>query len=219
MINENKKYSAVNNSLNKLFHEIKNPLAICNGYIEIMKKSDNNKYLEIINKELNRINQIIIDYQENNTKLEIINISNMFNDIKNTLDKLYTNKNIYLTIDCNNDLELYGNYNQLKQVFINIFKNAEEAKDKNILLIKVVVIKLKESLKIIISDNGKGMNKEELEKMQEYYFTTKDNGTGLGVPFILETIKKHNGTIKYKSFETKGTTITMKLPINKSNLY
>jgi two-component system sporulation sensor kinase B len=213
MINENKKYSAVNNSLNKLFHEIKNPLAICNGYLEIMKKKENNKYIEIINSELNRINQIIIDYQNNNTKYENINLSNLFNDIKKILNSLYINKNIYIEINCNNNIEVYANYNQLKQMFINIFKNATEAKDKNILLIKVNVIKLKDKLKIIISDNGKGMSKEELERMKEEYYTTKDNGTGLGVPFIFETIKSHNGTISYKSYETKGTTITMKLPI------
>lgn len=219
MINEFEKYSAVNDSLNKLFHEIKNPLAVCNGYIEIMKRKDNNKYLDIINKELNRINQIIIDYQESNIKYELINLSSMFNDIKETLNSLYSNKNIYLTIECDKSIELLGNYNQLKQTFINIFKNSEESKDKNILLIKVIVIKLKESLKITISDNGCGMSKEELNKMKEEYYTTKDNGTGLGVPFILETIKKHNGLIKYKSCETKGTTITIKLPINRSNLY
>ena len=208
-----KKYSAVNDSLNKLFHEIKNPLTICNGYIEIMKKNSNYKYLDIINNELHRINKIIIDYQDNNTRYEMFNLYELFNDIKSTLNSLYNNKNIYLNIECNKELVIFGNYNQLKQVFINIFKNAEEAKDKNILLIKVVVIKLKESLKIIITDNGKGMNKEELERIKEEYYTTKDNGTGLGVPFILDIIKRHNGSIKYKSCETKGTTITMKLPV------
>ena len=212
MKNENMKYSAVNNSLNKLFHEIKNPLAICNGYIEIMKKKENNKYLDIINSELNRINQIINDYQTLNNEQRRINLSYLLNDIKNILDNLYNNNNTYITIECNHDIEVYGNYNELKQLFINIFKNAQEAKDKNILLIKVIVKKLKENLKIIVIDNGKGMNKEQLERSEEYY-TTKDNGTGLGVPFILDIIEKYHGTINYKSNETKGTTITMKLPL------
>ena len=214
MINENMKYSAVNSSLNKLFHEIKNPLAICSGYIEIMKNKEDNKYIEIINKELKRINQIINDYQHSNDDKRRINLLSLLNDIKNTLDSLYNDKNTYITIDCNEEIELYGNYNLLKQLFINIFKNAHEAKDKNILLVKVIVKRLKEDLKITVVDNGKGMNKEQLEKIGEEYYTTKDNGTGLGVPFILDIIKKHQGTINYKSYESKGTTITIKIPLN-----
>jgi signal transduction histidine kinase len=212
MIDENMKYSAVNNSLNKLFHEIKNPLAICNVYLEIMKKKENNKYIEIINNELKRINQIINDYQESKNEKRRINILYLLNEIKKTLDNLYNNDNIYITIECDDKVELYGNYNELKQLFINIFKNAQEAKDKNILLIKVIVKKLKDNLKITVIDNGKGMNKEQLEKIYDEYYTTKDNGTGLGVPFIVDVIRKHHGSIYYKSYETKGTTITMKIP-------
>lgn len=214
MKNDNMKYSAVNSSLNKLFHEIKNPLAICNGYVEIMKKKEDNKYLEIINKELNRINQIINDYQHSNDEKRRINLLSLLTDIKYTLDNLYNDKNTYITIDCSDQIELYGNYNLLKQLFINIFKNAYEAKDKNILLIKVVVKKLKDNLKIKVEDNGKGMNKEQLERIGEEYYTTKDNGTGLGVPFIFDIIRKHQGTINYESFENKGTTITIKIPFN-----
>ena len=214
MKNDNMKYSAVNSSLNKLFHEIKNPLAICNGYVEIMKKKEDNKYLEIINKELNRINQIINDYQYSNDEKRRINLLSLLTDIKYTLDNLYNDKNTYITIDCSDQIELYGNYNLLKQLFINIFKNAYEAKDKNILLIKVVVKKLKDNLKIKVEDNGKGMNKEQLERIGEEYYTTKDNGTGLGVPFIFDIIRKHQGTINYESFENKGTTITIKSPFN-----
>jgi len=214
MKNNNKKYSAVNRSdINKLFHEIKNPLAICNGYIEIMKKNYNCKYLDIINSELKRINQILIDYQNTNNVKDIINIYNLLNDIKNIIEGLYNKQNIYLEIDCLKDLKIIGNYNQLKQVFINIFKNAQESKDKNILLIKVKVTKLKEKIKIEVSDNGKGMSKEQLQLIGKEYYTTKNNGTGLGVPFILETIKKHNGTINYESYETKGTKIIMRLPL------
>lgn len=214
MKNDNMKYSAVNNELNKLFHEIKNPLAICSGYIEIMKNKEDNKYIEIINKELKRINQIINDYQQSNDEKRRINLLSLLNDIKYTLDNLYNDKNTYITIDCSDQIELYGNYNLLKQLFINIFKNAYEAKDKNILIIKVAVKKLKDKLKITVEDNGKGMSKEQLQRIGEEYYTTKDNGTGLGVPFILDIIRKHQGTINYKSYESKGTTITIKIPIN-----
>ena len=68
-------------------------------------------------------------------------------------------------------------------------------------------------LKIKVEDNGKGMNKEQLERIGEEYYTTKDNGTGLGVALSNEIVLAHNGELSYSSEKDKGTICTVSLPM------
>ena len=89
--------------------------------------------------------------------------------------------------------------------------------DEKILTINTKV--LKEKIKIEFKDTGKGMSKEELEKISEPFFTTKKNGTGLGVYLSKEIIKSHGGNIEYKSKENVGTTVIITLPIKKDILF
>ena len=101
---------------------------------------------------------------------------------------------------------------------INIIKNAlESMEDKKVLTIETKIDKNNIIVKII--DTGKGMTKEELEKLKNPFFTTKRNGTGLGVYLSKEIVKAHNGNIMYKSRENVGTTVTMTLPLKKDILF
>ena len=204
----------MNNTLevDKLTHELKNPLTVCKGYLEIMKKDNKtNKYLNIINNEIKRCITIINDYSNDKLKLERVDLSSLFNDLTNTLDKLYRDNNTYIITEYNTNLYILGDYNKLKQAFLNIIKNAYESKDKNILTIKIKIIELKNYYKISIIDNGCGIPKDKIKYIYNEYYTTKESGTGIGIPFIKSVIEKHKGIIKYKSIETKGTSVIIKL--------
>jgi len=85
----------------------------------------------------------------------------------------------------------------------------QDAKDGNI---KISVNKNKNKIKITIEDDGRGMTKEELKKITKAFFTTKKNGTGLGVYLSNEIIKAHNGSIKYSSVKNKGTKVVITIP-------
>lgn len=63
-----------------------------------------------------------------------------------------------------------------------------------------------------MKDNGNGMSKETLEKIYNDFFTTKETGTGIGIPYIKEIIELHHGTLTYKSRENRGTTVLITLP-------
>ena len=103
----------------------------------------------------------------------------------------------------------------MKQVFVNILKNALEArKEEEPLNVQIEVKKSLKAVKIIIKDNGIGMDKNTLDKITEIFYTTKANGNGLGVVLSKEIIEMHNGTITYKSQKDKGTTVTITLPCN-----
>ena len=189
---------------NKFTHELKNPLTVCNGYLDMImkcKEEDKETYIQIVRDEIKRSLNIINNYS-NAIRREEFNLRDLFLDVKNTLS-IY---NLNIIIISNNNYYL-GDYSKLKQVFINIIKNSYEANSS------IVVIKLLEesnNYRITIIDNGIGI--KNINDIYKEYYTTKESGTGLGIPFIKEIIELHNGKINYYSKENIGTRVEIILP-------
>ncbi len=207
-------------ALFKLTHEIKNPIAVCKGYLEMLdtkKKNKLEKYLPIIKDEINRTLTIINDFSDYG-KLKIekeeIDLIMLMEDLEETLSPLLKeNEVVSEFISKEEELYIELDYNRIKQVLVNIIKNAIEAKDeKRKLKIKMTIKKLKEEVQIKIEDTGTGISKENLEKISKIFYTTKENGTGLGVALSKEIIEQHRGSIRYSSILGKGTTVTIFLP-------
>lgn len=223
IIKEAKKEQKLYNSLSKLTHELKNPITVCKGYIEIMDKkglSKNNKFIPIIEDEINRALNVINDFSYlgklKDLNLEEVDLILVLEEITNMLSPLFKkNKNELKLILPEEDIYMELDYSKIKQVFVNIIKNALEAATPNKKLIVFITAKrFLKYVKIIIKDNGIGMSKETLEKINEIFFTTKENGNGLGVVLSKEIVEMHKGSISYSSSLNKGTTVTIKLPIN-----
>ena len=109
-----------------------------------------------------------------------------------------------------------ADYNRLSQVLINMIKNSIEAIPED----RRGEIKIKTSIKknylcVTIEDNGSGISKENLRRMKEPFFTTKTNGTGLGVYLSSEIMKAHGGLMRYYSKEGIGTTVVLSFPYEK----
>ena len=100
----------------------------------------------------------------------------------------------------------------MKQVFVNVIKNSIESIKKDG-IIDVDVLVVGKVLKIMVSDNGVGMDKEELERVYEMFYTTKRDGTGLGVALSHEIILAHNGMMEYDSIKDVGTKCIISLPM------
>lgn len=205
-------------SVFKLNHELKNPLAVCNGYLEMFpeaSKKDQDKYIEIMQNEIKRSLTIINDFSSlgkiKNIEVEEIDICYLLEEIKEILEPLFKKNKAKIEIP---DDEIYveGDYNRLKQVFINLFKNSLESKRKEDLVVNVKIKEDNNNCIISMKDNGNGMSKETLEKIYNDFFTTKETGTGIGIPYIKEIIELHHGTLTYKSRENRGTTVLITLP-------
>lgn len=213
------KDKTIKDALFKLTHEIKNPLAVCKGYldmIDINKKEKAEKYISIMKQEVDRSLNIISDFVEYNKikiKKEQIDLNCLLDDVYDSFKILVNNKKVKLEYKDRDDEEIYfeGDYERLKQVLINLLKNALEATEENG-RIEIYSNIYKKHLEIIIKDNGIGMSKETLEKIKEMFYTTKQNGTGLGVALSNEIIKSHNGELIFESETNKGTTATIRLP-------
>lgn len=217
-IKELEKDKQIKNSLFKLTHEIKNPLAVCKGYLQMINldnKEKTEKYLNIIKSEIERSLLIMADFSElNKIKLtkEITDINLLIQEVTSSLNLLATDQNIKIKFTNNAEIYINIDYNKIKQVIINIIKNSIEAiNTKGIITIKTT--KKSNNCYIEITDNGQGMDEYTLEKLTEMFYTTKKNGTGLGVALSNEIIKAHNGTMNYTSKVNQGTTVTIKIPM------
>ncbi len=218
---ELEKEKTLRNSLFKLTHEIKNPIAVCKGYLDMVDYHDEEKlkkYLPILRNEIGRTITIMDDFVDC-TKIHVdkeeIDIIMLLEETLDSINPIFKNKHAKVNVNLPDD-EIYINadYNRLKQVFINIFKNSIEAKDKDRCLTIDIDAKVKHNKAYInISDNGVGIEDENLDKMGEMFFTTKEKGTGLGVSLSKEIITLHGGNIKYQSKKDKGTTVTITLPV------
>ena len=206
-------------SLFKISHEIKNPIAVCKGYLDMCKTSENyEKYLPILKSEIDKTLNLLQDFSAcNKIKIEpdIIDISLLIEDITNNLKLMFISKEIKFIIEpLQEEIFINGDYNRLNQVLLNIIKNSVEAKDENKnSYIKIYTKLNNKNIQIYIEDNGIGISKENIKKISNPFFTTKQNGTGLGVLLSKEIIKSHGGKIEYKSKENIGTTVKITLPI------
>lgn len=219
---ESKKDKLLFESLSKLTHELKNPISVCKGYLEIIDKNGYQKapkYLPIISSEIERSLSVINDFSSLGKLKELnkeeVDLQVLLEEIITILNPLFKkyNANIYLNVK--QDIYLSLDYLRMKQVFVNILKNALEArKEEEPLNVQIEVKKSLKAVKIIIKDNGIGMDKNTLDKITEIFYTTKANGNGLGVVLSKEIVEMHHGTINYKSQKEKGTTVTITLPCN-----
>ncbi len=218
-VNKMQDENKLKNALFKLTHEIKNPIAVCKGYLDMINldnKEKSIKYIEIIKSEINRSLNVIADFMEySKIKInkEVIDLGMLTDDIYESFSILIKGKNIKFNYHNDYD-ELYimGDYDRLKQVFINVLKNSVEAiEDGGI--INLDICKRKDDVTVCVSDNGIGMNEEELNNVKEMFYTTKRNGTGLGVALSNEIIVAHSGKMEYESEKNVGTRCIITLPM------
>lgn len=209
----------IKESLFKITHEIKNPIAVCLGYLDMLDLEDKEKvykYIPIIRQEIGRCLNIMnefVDFSKIKIDKEEIDINYLLEDVYDSLKIIIDNKNVeFVYKESDSEIYLNADYNRLKQVLINIVKNSYESiKKKGIISMRGFV--QNKFFVIEIKDNGSGMDKETLLKIKELFYTTKKQGTGIGVALSNEIIMAHNGSLDYKSELNKGTTAIIKLPI------
>ena len=218
-IKELKQEKQIHTSIFKIAHEIKNPIAVCKGYLDMFDTNNiehSIKYIPILREEIERVLIILQDFltmTKVKVEKETMDIYLLIEDVVDSLKPIMKNKNIKLDLEIP-DSELYieGDYNRLKQVFINLIKNSVEAiPDNKVGNIKIYSKENNDNIEIFIEDNGIGMSKEVLGKIKDLFFTTKANGTGLGTSLCIEIVEAHGGKINYSSRENEGTVVSVML--------
>lgn len=221
-IKELEQEKQIRNSLFKITHEIKNPIAVCKSYLDMFdfNNKDHEKYIPILKEEIENVLILLQDFScmsKIKIKNEILDINLLLEDIKRQLKPVLYDENIeFITNFSEEEFYIEGDYNRLSQVLTNIIKNAKEAKDdtkKSFINLETKIVK--NNFIITIEDNGIGISKDELKKIKEPFYTTKKNGSGLGIALSSEIIKAHNGKLEFDSEEGKGTKVTIILPFKR----
>ena len=184
--------------------------------IDMNNKPKANKYLGIIREEINRTLVLLLDFS-NISKIDVrkndMDINLLLEDVCDESKMMFNNIKFVYEVPEKEEY-IYGDYNRLKQVFINILKNAKESIERNG-KVKLWTEVFENIIVINIKDNGKGISKDEIKDVGKPFYTTKKEGTGLGVCFSKQIIEKHNGHIEYISKEKSGTLVKVTLPLRK----
>lgn len=210
-------------------HEIRNPLTTIKGFIQLLKpylrEIDKELYADVALEEINRANDIIFEFlnaiKPQKNKRREITIKKLVKDLVLLYESESILRNIQVTIADNcPDALIFVDVSQIKQVLINIFKNAIEAietsssSSSGMIIISTEVDEKNAS--IIISDNGCGMSYETIDQLFLPFYSTKEVGTGIGLSVSKTIINDHGGNIEVTSALDVGTTFKVILPIMSS---
>ena len=202
------------NDIYILAHEIKNPLCVVKGYLEMLNENNISKYKEIIKNQVNDSLNILNDYLEFNRinlNEEEIDLNVLLTELKDNLKDYLRENNVYLHINLFDD-EIYLNadYNKLKQVFFNIIKNGVESHSKNIEISYRVMFG---KIVICIKNDGEKMDEDSLYKIGNFY-TNKECGHGIGTSLAKKVISMHHGKIKYRNNKNRGVSVYITLTLS-----
>ena len=219
------KEKELRSSLFKVTHEIKNPIAVCKGYLDMIDVNDSKqvkKYIPIMQDEVKRLLILLQDFLcINKIKInkDILDINLLLEEVIGSLKSGLMDYEILIDMELyDDDIYVNGDYNRLTQVFVNLVKNSIEARKEFNSFIKISSYLENDYVVIEVYDNGYGIEKDILDKIGEPFFTTKKRGSGLGVSLSQEIIEAHNGIIKYASIPQEYTLVTIKLPLYEKDI-
>lgn len=208
-------------------HEIRNPLTTLRGFLQLQMQTKklNSQHTDLMLSELDRINLIVSEFlilaKPQAVHFQVKDIRYILGDVISLLDSQAHLHSIEFSMNFSEEaLLVHCEENQLKQVFINLLKNAMEAMPSGGTIHMQTWRGEPGSVMIRIIDEGEGISKETLAKLGEPFFTNKETGTGLGLMISQRIIESHKGTMDIESELGKGTTVTVALPVaeNPSNI-
>jgi len=219
---QNKKLAAIGTLASGVAHELNNPLN--NIYIstQVLARemgdagpSNIKEVVTDIRSQTLRVKRIVGDLLEfargKEPEFKEVNLNNLITNAYELIRHIKNIQKVNFMLDSDPDTFIRADYEQMERVFINLFMNAVDAMSgEGDLIVKA---KHKDNfITVNVSDSGKGMSGETVEKIFEPFYTTKDKGTGLGLAIVFNIINKHGGNISVRSEEGKGTTFTVTIP-------
>jgi len=227
-IHERDKNRALTQIIAGISHEIRNPLTIIKTFIELIPtKIDNKKFKEeiavVVPEEIKRVDNLIeslIDYAKPKSQNKTtINLWEVVSSCAALFKTVLEQNDIDIDINTNKELFIYCDKSQIKQATINFLLNSIDAIIEKKELSPSMDYKGKISIEgysheeeviLKIGDNGIGMNNSELEKAYDMFYTTKEKGTGIGIPLSLQMLNMNNCIMSINSKKYEFTDITLR---------
>jgi len=208
-------------------HEIRNPLSSIKGFATYFKERyrdnpDDQKTSEIMIQEVDRLNRVITQLLEFARPPVIqkkrASLQSLIQHSLRMIERQASAKEIQVLSHLPSDVkEVDLDPDGINQVLLNLYLNAIEAMERGgRLTVSLYREKRSPWVKIMVSDTGKGISKEDLEHVFDPYFTTKQSGTGLGLAIVHKIIEAHRGEVRAESEIGRGTTVSILLPVTEA---
>jgi nitrogen fixation/metabolism regulation signal transduction histidine kinase len=225
------KLSSLGNVAASLAHEIRNPLSGIRAGMQVLQKrnKEDQSSLEIYDTligEVDRLNLLINDILNYSKPGKATKVKCSYREVLESSMDLYKDSmasmNVKVEIDDRSEtVEGSCDPNQLKQIFINILSNALNAMNKDQKNLKVTLSNSRgphgnKYLNIVFADNGRGIKKEDMDKIFDPFFTSYKKGVGLGLSVVSKLVNENNGKIAIDSIHGKGTEVKLKLEVTEN---
>jgi len=208
-------------------HEIRNPLSSIKGFATYFKERyrdnpDDQKTSEIMIQEVDRLNRVITQLLEFARPPVIqkkrASLQSLVQHSLKMIERQASTKQIQTLPHLPPEIkEVDLDPDGINQVLLNLYLNAVEAMDQGgTLSVSLSSDEGSPWVKIMVSDTGSGINKEDLEHIFDPYFTTKQTGTGLGLAIVHKIIEAHGGEVRAESENGRGTTVSVLLPVTEA---
>ncbi|WP_409344688.1 PAS domain S-box protein [Paenibacillus sp. MBLB4367] len=221
LLRKSEKLAVVGQLAAGIAHEIRNPLTTLKGFLSLLESQLNAKsrnYLDIMRSEIEQMewitNQFMTVAKPQAVRFHRHDLRVLIGQVTTLLYPYATMHNVQITMETEADfpfVECDGN--QLKQVFINILKNAIEAMPQG----GQIEIKMKrigpDTVSVRITDHGCGIPQDRILHLGEPFYSLKEKGTGLGLMVCYKIMKEHSGTVHIESEVARGTTVEIRLPL------
>lgn len=203
----------------KVAHELKNPLSAVKALVQLVARDaaepSSQERLQVVEKEIARMQEILADYLSFNRPLQEllpqqVDLGPMVADTLLVLSASADKRHVRLTSQ--GEALLQADRRRLKDALLNLVANAIEATPPGG-EVEVEVRSAGEDAEIVVRDSGRGMSPETLLRLGTPFFTTREDGTGLGIVLARAVVTQHGGSLRYESTPGQGTTATVKLPI------
>jgi len=208
-------------------HEIKNPLGSISIHIQLIRKTLQGKgevpapflerHLGVVDEEIERLNKIVVDFlfavRPMDVQLRDGDPGKLVADLADFIRPEAEKAGVALEVSVAEGLPLVALDERLmKQALLNLVKNALAAMPGGGAL-RLSAERVEDEVRLTVADSGVGISEEDLPKIFEPYFTTKENGTGLGLTITFKIVKEHDGEISVASHPGQGSSFTINLPV------
>ena len=204
-------------------HEIRNPLTSISGFVQLLRaraarQNDPTSvdYCTLITEEISHINNILSDFlalaKPQEAKFATVDLGHIIQDVLTLMyGEAVLSQIAIIPRLPDRPLWVFGNAAKIKEVLINLCRNAFQAMGPGGTLTITGEADL-ETVRVAVTDTGQGMSAQTMAEIFKPFFTTKETGTGLGLAISQRIIRSHGGQITVASEEGKGTTFTLTLP-------